>query len=167
MVDRPVAHPEREDPQRPKRLVIGLIASGLMVLSVFFTATVIGLPDGSHTGLLRSDYGVREALYAVVGLGAAWFVLNPFRPDPRVAQAAMLAAGIVGVAVGFTLFAGAIQVQTGGDIVTSYPGPQAWMLLVSGVLFVTLRFRRSLWPESPWMADLMQRTPKRPVSRRR
>ena len=142
------------DPNRTHRLVAGLLASGLTVLSVVFTGAIYGFVDGGHSAFLRSGYGPREAILALVGLAAAWFVLNPARPDARVAQSAMLGAAIVTIAVGSTLFFGAIAIQPQGAVATAWPGVGAWMLLLAAVLFLYLRWRRDLWPESRWMAQL-------------
>lgn len=150
-----------QDPYRTHRRILGLAASGFMVASVFFSRAVYGFEDGDHTTLFNTGYGMAEGLVAAIGLVAGWGVLNPMRPDPRVAQAIMLAAGLVSLVLGVTLFVGAVAALPSGSVQEVWPGPQAWLLIVAGILFVYLRWHRGLWPESPWEARILDAAARR------
>jgi hypothetical protein len=142
------------DPNRRHRLIIGVSAAFLMALSVIFTGTVYGFETGEHSGIFKTTYGTPEFLIVAIALASSWGVLKPLKPDPRVGQALCLAAGMVSLAYGVVLFFGALLYEPTGSVVEAHPGGQAWLLIVAGVLFMYLRWNRSVWPESPWELNI-------------
>lgn len=138
------------DPNRAHRLIIGIPAAVFMVLSGLFTGTVFGYADGGHSMLFRTTFDVPEYMIAGIGLLGLWAVLKPLKPDPRVAQAMCLAAGMVSLVYGVVLFFGAVLFTPTDGLQDAFAGGQAWLLIVAGILFVYLRWNRLVWPDSPW-----------------
>ena len=148
-----------EDPHRDKRLAIAIPSALLLGLSGFFAATIALHGDGSHGPVLAID-GVRTLVLAVAALLIVYMAARPMKPDPRIAQAVMLAGAILGIVLGLE----GIITTYGMD--TFAPGAAPYMQLVAAAGFLTLRWRRSLWPTSRWLIEAREAAAKRTTSKR-
>lgn len=150
---------QTEDPHRSKRLLIAIPAVLLLGASGFFNATIRLNADGTHGPLLGID-GVRSLVLVIAALLALWFAAQPLKPDPRIAQAVMLAAAVIAIVVGLEGFLAYRNEPT------LNPGVAPYLQIIAAVGFLALRWKRSLWPASRWLIAAQQAGIQRPASRR-
>lgn len=150
---------EIQDPHRQTRMRIAIPAGVLLGASGFFGETVRLHPDGSHGPLVGMDLWPTLIFLIVAGL-AIWFAARPTKPDPRIAQAVMLAAAIVAIVVAVAAF-----VEARG-IADQAPGVAPYLQSLAAVGFLVLRWKRSLWPASRWLIEAQKAAAERTPSRR-
>jgi hypothetical protein len=152
-------HSTMEDPNQGKRLAIAIPSALLLGLSGFFASSIALHPDGTHGPVLAID-GVRTAILAVTALAIVFFAARPLNPDPRIAQAVMLAGAVLATVLGLE---GIITPSADAGRV---PGASPYMQILAAVGLLTLRWRKGLWPTSRWMLEAQQAAAQRRISRR-
>lgn len=149
-----------EDPRRNHRLAVAIPAALLLGVSGFFADTIVLRPDGTHSSLIGIE-GVRTLVLAVIALLVVYFAAQPNKPDPRIAQAIMLAGAIVAIVVSLERFI------TLNDNPVQVPGVAPYLQILAAVGLLVLRWKRSLWPTSRWIIEAREAAAARTQSRRR
>lgn len=151
---------ELQDPHRKTRLRIAIPAGILLGASGFFRQSVELRGDGTHGAIFGMDL-FPTLIFLIVAVLAVWFAARPSKPDPRIAQAVMLAAAIVSIVVAVAAF-----VETSG-IDDQAAGVAPYLQVLAAMGFLVLRWKRSLWPASRWLIEAREAAARKGTSRRR
>ncbi len=150
---------QTEDPHRQQRLMIAVPAALLLGASGFFNAAIRLNPDGTHGPVFGIELA-RTLVLLFVALLSVWFAVYPLKPDPRIAQAVMLAGAVIAIVVGLEGF---LTIRADATVT---PGVAPYLQVIAAAGFLVLRWKRSLWPASRWLIEAQQAGVKGTASRR-